>query len=41
MASMTGFEAIPRDGFHPLALMASMLPLQLAALAYAFRRRPL
>lgn len=41
VASVAGFESIPRDGFHPLALMACMLPLQLAALLYVFRRRPL
>ena len=41
LVSVAGFEAIPRDGFHPLALMACMLPLQLAALFYVFRRRPL
>jgi hypothetical protein len=40
VASVAGFEAIPRDGVHPLALMASMLPLQLAALVYALWRRP-
>jgi hypothetical protein len=39
VASVAGFEAIPRDAFHPLALMACMLPLQLAALVYVFRRR--
>jgi hypothetical protein len=30
--------AIPHDGFHPLALMASLLPLQLAALLFVVRR---
>jgi len=39
LVSVAGFEAIPRDGFHPLALMACMLPLQLAALVYAVRGR--
>lgn len=29
---------IPHDGLHPLALMAALLPLQLAALLYVFRR---
>ena len=29
---------IPHDGVHPLALMAALLPLQLAALLYVFRR---
>ena len=28
--------AIPHDGLHPLALMAALLPLQLAALLYVF-----
>jgi hypothetical protein len=30
--------AIPHDGLHPLALMAALLPLQLAALLYVFSR---
>ena len=30
--------AIPHEGLHPLALMAALLPLQLAALLYVFRR---
>jgi len=30
--------AIPHDGLHPLALMSALLPLQLAALLYVFRR---
>jgi hypothetical protein len=30
--------AIPQEGLHPLALMAALLPLQLAALLYVFRR---
>jgi len=30
--------AIPYDGLHPLALMAALLPLQLAALLYVFSR---
>jgi hypothetical protein len=29
--------AIPHDGFHPLALMAALLPLQLAALLFVVR----
>lgn len=28
------------DGFHPLSLVASLLPLQLAALLWAVSRRP-
>jgi hypothetical protein len=31
-------SAIPHQGFHPLALLAALLPLQLAALLYVFRR---
>ena len=31
-------SAIPHEGFHPLALLAALLPLQLAALLYVFRR---
>jgi hypothetical protein len=30
--------AIPHDGFHPLLVMAALLPLQLGALLYVFRR---
>jgi hypothetical protein len=29
---------MPHQGFHPLALLAALLPLQLAALLFAFRR---
>ena len=35
--SFTAFGLVPHDGLHPLALMASLLPLQLAALFWAFR----
>jgi hypothetical protein len=31
-------SAMPHQGFHPLALLAALLPLQLAALLFAFRR---
>jgi hypothetical protein len=31
-------SAIPHQGFHPLALLAALLPLQLAALLFVFRR---
>ena len=34
--SLTAFGLIPQDAFHPLALMASLLPLQLAALFWVF-----
>ena len=36
--SFAAVAAIPHDGLHPLALMAALLPLQLAALLYVFRR---
>jgi hypothetical protein len=36
--SFAAAAAIPHDGLHPLALMAALLPLQLAALLYVFRR---
>lgn len=36
--SFAAATAIPHDGLHPLALMAALLPLQLAALLYVFRR---
>lgn len=35
--SVVAFGLGPQDGLHPLALMASLLPLQLAALFWAFR----
>jgi len=31
-------SAMPHQGFHPLALLAALLPLQLAALLFVFRR---
>jgi len=31
-------SALPHQGFHPLALLAALLPLQLAALLFVFRR---
>jgi len=36
--SFVSAASIPHDGLHPLALMAAVLPLQLAALLYVFRR---
>lgn len=36
--SFTAAAAIPHEGLHPLALLAALLPLQLAALLYVFRR---
>jgi len=32
------FAALPSDGWHPLGVMASLLPLQLAALFWALSR---
>jgi hypothetical protein len=37
LLSFGAFGLVPRDGLHPLALLASLLPLQLAALFWAFR----
>lgn len=42
LAALISFGAagtIPRDGVHPLALLAALLPLQLAALFYGLRRQ--
>lgn len=42
LAALISFGAagsIPHDGFHPLALLAALLPLQLAALFYGLRRQ--
>jgi hypothetical protein len=36
--SFAAAATIPHDGLHPLALMAALFPLQLAALLYVFRR---
>ncbi|MFM8382294.1 MAG: hypothetical protein ACKOA6_09925 [Actinomycetota bacterium] len=36
--SVSAGATIPHEGLHPLALMAALLPLQLAALLYVFRR---
>ncbi len=35
LISFLALAATPHDGLHPLALMAALLPLQLAALAWA------
>jgi len=35
--SFGAFAFVPHDGMHPLALLASLLPLQLAALFWVFR----
>jgi len=36
--SFVAAGSISHDVLHPLALMAALLPLQLAALLYVFRR---
>ena len=36
--SVIAAAAMPQEGLHPLALLAALLPLQLAALLYLFRR---
>lgn len=36
--SWTAASALPHEGFHPLGLLAALLPLQLAALLFVFRR---
>lgn len=40
IASVAAFAAVPRDGLHPLALLASLLPLQIAALIGWLRPPP-
>ena len=40
LASVAAFAAVPRDGLHPLALLASLLPLQIAALIGWLRPPP-
>ncbi len=39
LISFMALGATPHDGLHPLALMAALLPLQLAALAWALLNR--
>lgn len=39
LISAACFAGIPQDGPHPLALLASLLPLQLAALLWGITRR--
>jgi hypothetical protein len=39
LVSVLALAATPHDGLHPLALMAALLPLQLAALAWAGMHR--
>jgi len=38
LVSFAAFAAVPHDGFHPLAQLACLLPVQLAALLFVFRR---
>lgn len=40
LASCVAFAAIPGEGVHPLATLASLLPLQLAALVWALSTTP-
>jgi hypothetical protein len=40
MASCGVFAAVPSEGWHPLAVLASLLPLQLAALLWVFSQAP-
>ncbi|MCT0224441.1 hypothetical protein [Synechococcus sp. CS-1328] len=39
LISLAAFDAVPDQGIHPLAWMASLLPLQLAALLWALSRQ--
>jgi hypothetical protein len=39
LVSFMSLGATPHDGLHPLALMGALLPLQLAALAWALLNR--
>ena len=34
------FASVPSEGWHPLAMLASLLPLQLAALFWALCKAP-
>lgn len=38
LVSFSAFAAVPDDGFHPLVAMASLIPLQLAAVLFAWTR---
>ena len=40
LASCGAFASIPAEGWHPLAMLASLLPLQLAALFWALCMAP-
>jgi len=37
LASVSAFGSIPHDALHPLAVLASLIPLQLVAVVWAFR----
>ena len=40
MASCGVFAAVPSESWHPLAVLASLLPLQLVALFWVFSQAP-
>jgi hypothetical protein len=40
LASCAAFASVPAEGWHPLAMLASLLPLQLAALFWALCLAP-
>ena len=40
LASCAAFVSVPGEGWHPLAMLASLLPLQLAALFWALCLAP-
>jgi uncharacterized protein (DUF58 family) len=40
LASCAVFSTVPTDGWHPLAVQVSLLPLQLVALFWALRQAP-
>lgn len=40
LASCAAFASIPSEGWHPLAMLTSLLPLQLAALFWALCLTP-
>ena len=39
LATFNSFGSIPMDGIHPLAVIASLLPVQLAAVLWVVLRR--
>lgn len=40
LASCAAFASVPSEGWHPLATLASLLPLQLVALFWALSLAP-